>query len=136
MFIFQKSLKKFLRMTNKIIVGTRDSKLALTQANKVITKLNSIYPDLEFKTLKVKTKGDILENHPIESFIGKGFFVKEIQEMLLAKKIDIAVHALKDMPAIETTGLVTDSFLMRNDPREILVTKQKIKLKDLNQIQR
>ena len=136
MFIFQKSLKKFLRMTNKIIVGTRDSKLALTQANKVITKLNSIYPDLEFKTLKVKTKGDILENHPIESFIGKGFFVKEIQEMLLAKKIDIAVHALKDMPAIETTGLVTDSFLERNDPREILITKQKIKLKDLNQIQR
>ena len=73
-------------MTNKIIVGTRDSKLALIQAKKVIGILNLSYPNIEFKILKVKTKGDILENHPIDSFIGKGFFVKEIQEMLLAKK--------------------------------------------------
>ena len=122
-------------MTNKIIVGTRDSKLALTQANKVITKLNSIYPDLEFKTLKVKTKGDILENHPIESFIGKGFFVKEIQEMLLAKKIDIAVHSLKDLPVDPIPGLELSGILERDDPRDSLILSSKFKSKiDLNNL--
>ena len=122
-------------MTNKIIVGTRDSKLALTQANKVITKLNSIYPDLEFKTLKVKTKGDILENHPIESFIGKGFFVKEIQEMLLAKKIDIAVHSLKDLPVDPIPGLELSAILERDDPRDALILSSKFKSKiDLNNL--
>ena len=122
-------------MTNKIIVGTRDSKLALTQANKVITKLNSIYPDLEFKTLKVKTKGDILENHPIESFIGKGFFVKEIQEMLLAKKIDIAVRSLKDLPVDPIPGLELSAILERDDPRDALILSSKFKSKiDLNNL--
>ena len=122
-------------MTNKIIVGTRDSKLALTQANKVITKLNSIYPDLAFKTLKVKTKGDILENHPIESFIGKGFFVKEIQEMLLAKKIDIAVHSLKDLPVDPIPGLELSAILERDDPRDSLILSSKFKSKiDLNNL--
>jgi len=122
-------------MTNKIIVGTRDSKLALTQANKVITKLNSIYPDLEFKTLKVKTKGDILESHPIESFIGKGFFVKEIQEMLLAKKIDIAVHSLKDLPVDPIPGLELSAILERDDPRDALILSSKFKSKiDLNNL--
>jgi len=122
-------------MTNKIIVGTRDSKLALTQANNVITKLNSIYPDLEFKTLKVKTKGDILENHPIESFIGKGFFVKEIQEMLLAKKIDIAVHSLKDLPVDPIPGLELSAILERDDPRDALILSSKFKSKiDLNNL--
>ena len=122
-------------MTNKIIVGTRDSKLALTQANKVITKLNSIYPDLEFKTLKVKTKGDILENNPIESFIGKGFFVKEIQEMLLAKKIDIAVHSLKDLPVDPIPGLELSAVLERDDPRDALILSSKFKSKiDLNNL--
>lgn len=122
-------------MTNKIIVGTRDSKLALTQANKVITKLNSIYPELEFKTLKVKTKGDILENHPIESFIGKGFFVKEIQEMLLAKKIDIAVHSLKDLPVDPIPGLELSAILERDDPRDALILSSKFKSKiDLNNL--
>ena len=54
-------------MTNKIIVGTRDSKLALTQTQKVIQRLNSLYPHIKFEVLKIKTKGDILQDHPIES---------------------------------------------------------------------
>jgi len=122
-------------MTNKIIVGTRDSKLALTQANKVITKLNSIYPDLSFNILKVKTKGDILENHPMESFIGKGFFVKEIQEMLLAKKIDIAVHSLKDLPVDPISGLELSAILKRDDPRDALILNSKFNSNiDLNNL--
>ena len=122
-------------MTNKIIVGTRDSKLALIQAKKVIGILNLSYPNIEFKILKVKTKGDILENHPIESFIGKGFFVKEIQEMLLAKKIDIAVHSLKDLPVDPTPGLELSAILERDDPRDALILNSKLKSNaDLNNL--
>ena len=62
---------------------------------------------------------------------GKGLFSTNIEKELQDKKIDIAVHALKDMPAIETDGLRTDTFLERNDPREILITKDKKKLKEL-----
>ena len=114
-------------MTNKIIIGTRDSKLALIQAKKVIGILNLSYPNIEFKILKVKTKGDILENHPIDSFIGKGFFVKEIQEMLLAKKIDIAVHSLKDLPVDPIPGLELSAILERDDPRDALILNSKLK---------
>ena len=64
---------------------------------------------------------------------GKGLFSSNIENELQLKNIDIAVHALKDMPANETEGLVTDSFLERNDPREILITRDKKKLKDLDQ---
>ena len=122
-------------MTNKIIVGTRDSKLALTQAKKVIGSLNLSYPNIEFKIFKVKTKGDILENHPIESFIGKGFFVKEIQEMLLAKKIDIAVHSLKDLPVDPIPGLELSAILERDDPRDALILNSQLKSNtDLNNL--
>ena len=62
---------------------------------------------------------------------GKGLFSTNIEKELQDKKIDIAVHALKDMPAIETDGLRADTFLERNDPREILITKDKKKLKEL-----
>ena len=122
-------------MTNKIIVGTRDSKLALIQAKKVIGILNLSYPNIEFKILKVKTKGDILENHPIDSFIGKGFFVKEIQEMLLAKKIDVAVHSLKDLPVDPIPGLELSAILERDDPRDALILNSKLKSNaDLNNL--
>ena len=122
-------------MTNKIIIGTRDSKLALIQAKKVIGILNLSYPNIEFKILKVKTKGDILENHPIDSFIGKGFFVKEIQEMLLAKKIDVAVHSLKDLPVDPIPGLELSAILERDDPRDALILNSKLKLNaDLNNL--
>ena len=122
-------------MTNKIIVGTRDSKLAIIQAKKVIGILNLSYPNIEFKILKVKTKGDILENHPIDSFIGKGFFVKEIQEMLLVKKIDIAVHSLKDLPVDPIPGLELSAILERDDPRDALILNSKLKSNaDLNNL--
>jgi len=62
---------------------------------------------------------------------GKGLFSTEIEKELENRTIDIAVHALKDMPAIETSGLITDSFLERNDPREILITNDKKKFNDL-----
>tara|TARA_B100000989_G_scaffold279498_1_gene242162 strand:- start:664 stop:1581 length:918 start_codon:yes stop_codon:yes gene_type:complete len=120
-------------MQKKIIIGTRGSKLALIYAqnakNSIIqnTKLN----DEDIIIKQISTKGDKFKDIRLSEVGGKGLFSTSIEKELKDKKIDIAVHALKDMPAFETDGLRTDTFLKRNDPREILITKNKKKLKDL-----
>jgi hydroxymethylbilane synthase len=80
---------------------------------------------------EITTKGDQVQDIRLSEVGGKGLFSTNIENELQDKKIDIAVHALKDMPAIKTVGLRTDTFLKRNDPREILITKDKKKLKEL-----
>ena len=120
-------------MVKKIIIGSRGSKLALLYAQKakdqIIEKTNLSKNDIEIKS--ITTKGDQVKNTRLSDIGGKGLFSTEIEKELENKNIDIAVHALKDMPAIETTGLRTDTFLERNDPREILITTNKKKLNDL-----
>ena len=120
-------------MTKKIIIGSRGSKLALLYAqkakDKIIEKTNLSKNDIEIKS--ITTKGDQVKNTRLSDIGGKGLFSTEIEKELENKNIDIAVHALKDMPAIETNGLQTDTFLERNDPREILITANKKKLNDL-----
>ena len=120
-------------MNKKIVIGSRGSKLALiyaqTAKNKIIqnTQLN----DEDIIIKEITTKGDQVQDKRLSEVGGKGLFSTNIENELQDKKIDIAVHALKDMPANETNGLRTNSFLERNDPREILITKDKKKLKDL-----
>jgi len=120
-------------MVKKIIIGSRGSKLALLYAQKakdqIIQKTNLSKNDIEIKS--ITTKGDQVKNTRLSDIGGKGLFSTEIEKELENKNIDIAVHALKDMPAIETSGLQTDTFLERNDPREILITTNKKKLSDL-----
>ena len=120
-------------MVKKIIIGSRGSKLALLYAQKakdqIIEKTNLSKNDIEIKS--ITTKGDQAKNTRLSDIGGKGLFSTEIEKELENKNIDIAVHALKDMPAIETSGLQTDTFLERNDPREILITNDKKKLNDL-----
>ncbi len=120
-------------MVKKIIIGSRGSKLALLYAQKakdqIIEKTNLSKNDIEIKS--ITTKGDKVKNTRLSDIGGKGLFSTEIEKELENKNIDIAVHALKDMPAIETSGLQTDIFLERNDPREILITNNKKKLNDL-----
>ncbi len=120
-------------MVKKIIIGSRGSKLALLYAQKakdqIIEKTNLSKNDIEIKS--ITTKGDKVKNTRLSDIGGKGLFSTEIEKELENKNIDIAVHALKDMPAIETSGLQTDTFLERNDPREILITTNKKKLNDL-----
>ena len=120
-------------MVKKIIIGSRGSKLALLYAqkakDKIIEKTNLSKDDIEIKS--ITTKGDQVKNTRLSDIGGKGLFSTEIEKELENKNIDIAVHALKDMPAIETSGLQTDTFLERNDPREILITANKKKLNDL-----
>ncbi|MDA9667404.1 hydroxymethylbilane synthase [Candidatus Pelagibacter sp.] len=120
-------------MSKKITIGTRGSKLALIYAqnakDKIIQNSNLNNEDIIVKA--ITTKGDQVQDIRLSEVGGKGLFSTNIEKELEDKTIDIAVHALKDMPAIETDGLRTDTFLKRNDPREILITKDKKKLKEL-----
>jgi len=120
-------------MKKKITIGSRGSKLALIYAqnakDKIIECTNLNNEDVTIK--EITTKGDQIHNVRLSEIGGKGLFSSSIEKELQDKTIDIAVHALKDMPAIETDGLRTDTFLKRNDPREILITKDNKKLKEL-----
>ncbi len=121
-------------MKKKITIGSRGSKLALIYAqnakDKIIQNTNLTDQDVIIK--EITTKGDQIQDIRLSEVGGKGLFSKKIEKELEDKKIDVAVHALKDMPAIETNGLRTNTFLKRNDPREILITKDKKKLIELN----
>ena len=118
----------------KIIIGSRGSKLALIYAEKAREKILNHSKDFGIEEVIVKeivTKGDQVQDKRLSEVGGKGLFSKTIEVELLDKKIDLAVHALKDMPSEETKGLLTDCFLERNDPREILISKDNKHLKDL-----
>ena len=115
--------------SKKIIIGSRGSKLALIYAERAKQKLMGFSSNVEIK--KIKTSGDFNQESRLSEIGGKGLFIKQIESELLSKKIDIAVHALKDMPSFETEGLLTNCFLERNDPREVLVSNNNILIKDL-----
>jgi hydroxymethylbilane synthase len=118
----------------KIIIGSRGSKLALIYAKKAkeqILKFANKFEVEEVVIKKIATKGDQIQNKRLSDIGGKGLFSKAIEVELLNQNIDIAVHALKDMPSEETEGLLTNCFLQRNDPREILISKDNKHLKDL-----
>ena len=121
-------------MTKKITIGSRGSKLALLYAQKAkdVIIQNSDLKDQDIIIKKISTKGDQVKDSRISELGGKGLFSSNIENELQEKKIDIAVHALKDLPAIETEGLLTDTFLERNDPKEILISRNKKKLKELD----
>ena len=120
-------------MNRKIFIGTRGSKLAMIYAQKAKDKIvkNTDFDDEDIVIKKITTKGDQIQDVRLSEFGGKGLFSSNIEKELQDKNVDIAVHALKDMPAFETKGLKTDTFLERNDPREILITANKKKLSGL-----
>ena len=120
-------------MNRKIIIGSRGSKLAMLYAEKAKDKIvkTTDFTDEDVVIKKITTKGDEFQDVRLSEVGGKGLFSSNIEKELQDKNIDVAVHALKDMPALETKGLKTDSFLERNDPREILITMNKKKLSEL-----
>ena len=121
-------------MSRKIIIGSRGSKLALLYAQKakntILQKTDLNDEEIVIKT--ITTQGDQIKDSRLSEFGGKGLFSNNIEKELQNKSIDIAVHALKDLPAIETNGLIIDTFLERNNPKEILISRNKKKLKELD----
>ena len=117
--------------SKKIIIGSRGSKLALIYAERAKAELKNLLKDTDIEIKKITTKGDIIQDVRLSETGGKGLFCKLIEEELINKKIDIAIHALKDLPSIETEGLITNCFLERNDPREILISKNNLEFQKL-----
>ena len=120
-------------MNRKIIIGSRGSKLAMLYAEKAKDQIvkSTDLSDEDVVIKKITTKGDEIKDIRLSEVGGKGLFSSNIEKELQDKNIDIAAHALKDMPAFETQGLKTNVFLERNDPREILITINKQKLSEL-----
>ena len=114
-------------MTNKkqFIIGSRGSKLSLAYSNHVknlLVKYNSQFDEDSIEIKIIKTSGDIFVNKKISDIGGKGVFCKQIEEELLASKIDLAVHSLKDLPTIMTDGLCINAVVKRNDPRDAFLS--------------
>ena len=107
----------------KVIVGTRGSKLALTQTNWVVNELKKANPGVDFEIKVIKTKGDLITNLPLHKIGDKGLFTKEIEQELLDGGIDLAVHSMKDMPSLLPDGLKFANVPKRQDPRDVLVLK-------------
>ena len=116
----------------KIIIGSRGSRLALIYADRAKNEILKVHSAQDIEIKSITTEGDKILDRRLSENGGKGLFCKKIEEELLEKKIDIAVHSLKDMPSEETEGLLTNCFLKRNDPREILISKENKKIEDLN----
>jgi len=114
-----------------IVVGSRRSKLALTQTNWVINQLKELGAPFEFRVEEIVTKGDKILDVTLSKVGGKGLFVKEIEQAMYDKRIDMAVHSMKDMPAVLPEGLVIGSIPEREDPRDVLISKRNIPLDEL-----
>ena len=115
---------------DKFIIGTRGSKLALIYTEKV-TKFLKKVSSTHIEIKQIVTSGDENQNDRLSNIGGKGLFSKKIETELINHNIDIAVHALKDMPTIETEGLITNFYLKRNSPNEIFISNNNIKFQDL-----
>lgn len=108
-------------MRRLVVIGTRGSDLALWQANDLKAKLQQNNWIAELKI--IKTKGDKIQDLSFDKIEGKGFFTKEIEEELAKKKVDVAVHSLKDLPTSQPNGLVLAGLSERQDPSDLLIIK-------------
>ena len=118
----------------KLIVGSRNSRMALAQTNEFIDAFLIENTDFNRENIEIRpvtTSGDINQKDRLDLIGGKGLFVKEIEQMLLDRKIDVAVHSMKDMPTIMTPGLKITSWLSRGDAREVLIGDIKLNILDL-----
>ena len=116
----------------KIRIGTRGSKLAIVQCEWVRDRIREHNPSAEVELVRIKTKGDKILDSPLSKIGGKGLFVKEIEEALLEKRIDLAVHSMKDVPAELPEGLTLAAFPERENPHDVLVSIDDVPLNGLS----
>lgn len=109
-------------MSPQLVIGSRGSRLALWQAEKIREGLIGLNPDLQIRIEVIKTTGDVKPD-PLSVIGGKGVFTKELEEALLDKRIDLAVHSLKDLPTIVPDRLSISAICEREDPRDALVLR-------------
>jgi len=117
--------------SNKITIGTRGSPLALWQAHWIKSQLESVHDDLTVELVKIKTSGDKIQDVPLAKVGGKGLFTKEIEESMLRYETDIAVHSMKDVPVKLPPSLTLSVVTEREDPRDVLISRNDLKLNDL-----
>jgi len=117
----------------KLKIGTRGSKLALAQAYETRKKLIAVhrYQESDIEIVIIKTTGDRVQDRALSEIGGKGLFTKEIEEALFDKTIDLAVHSMKDMPAVLPDGLIMAGLLEREDPRDAFISNIASSLMDL-----
>lgn len=115
----------------KYVIGTRKSKLARVQADFVCKRLAAAYPEDEFEIQIVETKGDLILDKPLYEIGDKGLFVKELEEKILSHEVDIGVHSMKDLPSSPAPGLIFSQTWEREDPRDVLILREKNSLEEL-----
>ncbi len=115
----------------KLRVGTRRSALALTQTGQTMETLAARVSGLSYEIVEVTTTGDRILDRPLREAGGKGLFIKELDEALLEGRIDCAVHSLKDVPSELAAGTIIAAVLQREDPRDVLVTRDGRELAEL-----
>jgi hydroxymethylbilane synthase len=115
----------------KLVYATRKSPLALAQSRAFVASFARVDPTLQIEELTVQTTGDRVQDRPLAEIGGKGLFVKEIEEALLDRRADVAVHSMKDVPPELAAGLVIGCIPLREDPRDVLVSRSGAKLAEL-----
>lgn len=120
-------------MKKTIRIGTRGSQLALWQANYIKGRIEQAFPKLTVELEIIKTKGDRITDRPLAMIGGKGLFVKEIEAALLEKRVDIAVHSMKDMPGELPDGLEIGAIPERENPFDVMISRENLALADYPQ---
>jgi hydroxymethylbilane synthase len=110
-------------MAFKVRIGSRPSRLALAQTEIVRSRLASIVPDLSAEVVEIRTSGDRIASASLAGVGGKGLFIRELEQALLEKRIDLAVHSMKDLPAVLEPQFRIAAVSEREDPRDVLVTR-------------
>ena len=118
-------------MKRTVRIGTRGSTLAVWQAGWVKQRLEAHWPDLRVELVPITTSGDRIQHVSLARIGGKGLFVKEIEQALLAGRVDLAVHSVKDLPAELPPGLRLSTIPEREDPRDVLISAGGSSLADL-----
>jgi hydroxymethylbilane synthase len=117
--------------TERLVYATRKSALALAQSRALVAELGRARPELDITELTVTTTGDKIQDRSLTEIGGKGLFVKEIEEALIAKQADIAVHSLKDVPSELAPGLRIGCVPRREDPRDVILSRSGATLLEL-----
>lgn len=120
-----------LSMPRKIVIATRESALALWQANFIRHWLMELYPQTEISILGMTTRGDQILDTSLSKIGGKGLFIKELEQALEDGRADIAVHSMKDLPMNMPAGYALAAITEREDPRDAFVSNQYISLDTL-----